>query len=102
MLHVYIIFRLNCHVFLSVWNKIEAFALYLWENSGSVFCFAVDAAFSTCAVGRMSLEGKLALVTGSTSGIGLAIVNLLAKHRCDVILTGLEEECDFLVSSMKT
>ena len=36
----------------------------------------------------MDLKGKLALVTGSTSGIGLGIAHALAKHGCDIILSG--------------
>lgn len=38
------------------------------------------------------MDGKIALVTGSTSGIGLGIAHLLAKQGCSVILTGLGEE----------
>ena len=37
----------------------------------------------------MQLHGKIALVTGSTSGIGLAIARALATACCDVVLTGL-------------
>ncbi len=37
----------------------------------------------------MSLEGKVALVTGSTSGIGLAIAEAFAGQGCDVMLNGL-------------
>ncbi|VDI47175.1 Hypothetical predicted protein [Mytilus galloprovincialis] len=37
------------------------------------------------------LAGKVALVTGSTSGIGLSIVNHLADLRCNVILNGFGE-----------
>lgn len=34
------------------------------------------------------LEGKIALVTGSTSGIGLAIANLFSEEGASVVLTG--------------
>ena len=39
----------------------------------------------------MSLEGKVALVTGSTSGIGLAIARAFADQGCSVMLNGLGE-----------
>jgi len=39
----------------------------------------------------MSLEGKVALVTGSTSGIGLAIAQAFASEGCSVMLNGLGE-----------
>ena len=34
------------------------------------------------------MKGKVALVTGSTSGIGLGIAKELLKNACRVILTG--------------
>jgi 3-oxoacyl-[acyl-carrier protein] reductase len=37
----------------------------------------------------MSLEGKAALVTGSTSGIGLAVAQAFAAEGCSVMLNGL-------------
>ena len=37
----------------------------------------------------MSLEGKVALVTGSTSGIGLAIARAFAGQGCSIMLNGL-------------
>ncbi|KAK6962786.1 3-oxoacyl-[acyl-carrier-protein] reductase FabG [Biomphalaria glabrata] len=39
-----------------------------------------------------SPSGKVALVTGSTSGIGLGIAHCLASKGCSVILTGLIDE----------
>ena len=36
----------------------------------------------------MSLKGKAALVTGSTSGIGLAIAQAFAAEGCSVMLNG--------------
>lgn len=37
---------------------------------------------------QLSFEGKVAIVTGATSGIGKATARALANHRCDVMLTG--------------
>jgi len=42
----------------------------------------------------MSLEGKTALVTGSTSGIGLGVAHALAQAGCNIILNGLGAEPD--------
>ncbi|MDB5487849.1 MAG: 3-hydroxybutyrate dehydrogenase [Reyranella sp.] len=39
--------------------------------------------------GTLSLRGKVALVTGSTSGIGLAIAQAFAGEGCDIMLNGL-------------
>src|SRR3546814_1712855 len=36
----------------------------------------------------MHLKGKTALVTGSTSGIGLGIAKALAAHGADIIING--------------
>ena len=40
------------------------------------------------------MEGKIALVTGSTSGIGLGIAKELLKNGCEVILTGSRSKED--------
>ncbi|QCK84856.1 3-hydroxybutyrate dehydrogenase [Phreatobacter aquaticus] len=37
----------------------------------------------------MNLQGKSAVITGSTSGIGLAIAKALAAQGCDIMLNGL-------------
>ena len=39
----------------------------------------------------VGLEGKVALVTGSTSGIGHSIVDNLARQGCHVVLDGFGE-----------
>ena len=39
----------------------------------------------------LSLKGKVALITGSTRGIGLACAELLAQHGANVVLNGLEQ-----------
>ena len=40
------------------------------------------------------LTGKVALVTGSTSGIGLGIAQSLAKKNCHIVLNGLSAESE--------
>lgn len=42
----------------------------------------------------LSLAGKCAIVTGSTSGIGLGIAKRLAANGVNVILNGIENEAD--------
>lgn len=39
---------------------------------------------------RQSLRGRRALITGSTSGLGLVIARELARAGCDVMLSGIE------------
>ena len=45
------------------------------------------------------MEGKVALITGSTQGIGLGIARKLASCGCSIILTGLasQEDTDRLI-----
>ena len=38
------------------------------------------------------LEGRIALITGGSSGIGLAIADEFLKNGCKVIITGTNEE----------
>ncbi|WP_337157120.1 SDR family NAD(P)-dependent oxidoreductase [Pseudomonas putida] len=41
---------------------------------------------------RLELEGKVALITGSSSGIGLSIAQQLAEEGCHVVLNGRDPE----------
>ncbi len=40
----------------------------------------------------MALKGKNAIVTGSTSGIGLAIANVLAGEGCNILVNGMGDK----------
>lgn len=43
-------------------------------------------------MGLKILEGKVAIVTGSTKGNGRAIANLFSEHGANVVITGRDEE----------
>lgn len=51
----------------------------------------MNAATQSTAGSKLSLAGRVAIVTGSTSGIGLGIARALAAAGADVILNGLGE-----------
>ena len=40
----------------------------------------------------MALQGKTALITGGTSGIGRAVAERLAREGADVIISGRDEK----------
>jgi 3-hydroxybutyrate dehydrogenase len=46
------------------------------------------------AAGAVDLQGRTALITGSTDGLGLAIARGLARAGCNVVLTGLSEAAE--------
>ena len=52
---------------------------------------------------NLELEGKRALVTGSTAGIGYAIAEALAREGADVIVNGrTEERVEHAIQSIRT
>lgn len=48
--------------------------------------------FSTCSVAGDTLKGKIAVVTGGTSGIGFAVGQRLLDEGCNVIITGRNQQ----------
>ncbi|XP_060080373.1 D-beta-hydroxybutyrate dehydrogenase-like [Ylistrum balloti] len=52
----------------------------------------------------MSMQGKVAVVTGSTSGIGYGIATALASRGCSLIITGLADQAtiDQVITTLKS
>src|SRR5215471_14988320 len=61
----------------------------LRRNIGRVLRLA-----SSNQIGKIMLKGKNAVVTGSTSGIGLAIARALAQHGANVMINGFGTPAD--------
>jgi len=47
------------------------------------------------------LKGKIAIVTGSTSGIGLGIADALAAEGCDILLNGFGDAADIAAAAKR-
>mmetsp|Transcript_28331 Transcript_28331/g.72586 ORF Transcript_28331/g.72586 Transcript_28331/m.72586 type:complete len:295 (-) Transcript_28331:231-1115(-) len=60
-------------------------------GAAAAACLAQNAR-PTLAKEQPPLAGRSAIVTGSTSGIGLAIAESLAAHGCNVVLNGFGDE----------
>lgn len=49
-----------------------------------------------------SLEGKVAIITGSTKGIGLAIATRMAEHGAKVVISSRNQDaCDEVASAIR-
>eukprot|EP00744_Colponema_vietnamica_P007019 GILI01010139.1.p1 GENE.GILI01010139.1~~GILI01010139.1.p1 ORF type:complete len:296 (+),score=76.88 GILI01010139.1:54-890(+) len=57
-----------------------------------MYRFGVRSVHSGASHAKRSLEGKIALITGSTGGIGLGIARALARQGCNVMLNGFGDE----------
>eukprot|EP00980_Cylindrotheca_fusiformis_P008744 scaffold1869_cov122-Cylindrotheca_fusiformis.AAC.6 len=69
---------------------ITLLALSPWQN---YLFFALSLASSNAFLGSyLGLEGKVALVTGSTSGLGRAMAEVLVQAGCKVVVNGRDEE----------
>ncbi|HTQ34350.1 MAG TPA: SDR family NAD(P)-dependent oxidoreductase, partial [Stellaceae bacterium] len=47
------------------------------------------------------LKGKIAIVTGSTSGIGLGIADALAAEGCDILLNGFGDAAEIVATAKR-
>lgn len=54
-----------------------------------IFCYCLTLSFSLCLLYR--LEGKVAIVTGGSRGIGEAIVRLFVQHGARVIVADIDD-----------
>eukprot|EP00980_Cylindrotheca_fusiformis_P008743 scaffold1869_cov122-Cylindrotheca_fusiformis.AAC.5 len=69
---------------------ITLLALIPWQKS---FCFARSMTSSNAFLGTfLGLEGKVALITGSTGGLGRAMAEVLLQAGCKVVVNGRNEE----------
>ena len=64
------------------------FAITIIKSLAVLLSLPCSISPALCKENKMNLNGKTALVTGSTSGIGLGIARVLAKAGAQLILNG--------------
>ncbi|KAI2464227.1 NAD(P)-binding protein [Annulohypoxylon bovei var. microspora] len=84
-------------------HEIAQGSLWLSSDASSFvtgICLPIDGGFLAIPVVPRALEGKLAIVTGSARGIGVAIVRNLASKGCNIVVNYVTEASDEAASEL--